>query len=137
MVVATTVKVTKSGNNFWGLISLKYFSLRGDTVKNYELIKFSESSMYVISTSTDPICFIIVTYNLNISHRRSVLSTEKQSIFPKIFVGKFMICLHTKFCIPSSNDSFASIKPIFFYSHSGGWSPKWIHSVRQPFIGLL
>lgn len=97
----------------------EYFSLRGDTVKNFELIKFSESSMYVISTSTDSIYFIIVTYNLKISHRRSVLITEKQTIFHKNFVGKFMICLHTKFYVPSSRDSFASMKPkvkfIFFF----------------------
>jgi hypothetical protein len=25
----------------------------------------------------------------------------------------------------------------FFNSHSGGWSPSWVHSARQPFTGLL
>jgi hypothetical protein len=60
MVVGTAVKVTKSGNDFWCFISLQYFSLRRDVVKNYELITFSESSMYVISTNTDPIYFISI-----------------------------------------------------------------------------
>jgi hypothetical protein len=26
---------------------------------------------------------------------------------------------------------------IFFYMHSGGWSPNWIHSARRPLTGLL
>jgi hypothetical protein len=26
---------------------------------------------------------------------------------------------------------------ISFNSHSGGWSPNWVHSARQPLIGLL
>jgi hypothetical protein len=26
---------------------------------------------------------------------------------------------------------------IFFYLHSGGWSPNWVHLARRPFIGLL
>jgi hypothetical protein len=26
---------------------------------------------------------------------------------------------------------------IFFNSHSGGWSPNWVHSARRPLIGLL
>jgi hypothetical protein len=25
----------------------------------------------------------------------------------------------------------------FFNSHSGGWSPNWVHSARQPLNGLL
>jgi hypothetical protein len=23
------------------------------------------------------------------------------------------------------------------FSHSGGWSPNWVHSARRPFTGLL
>jgi hypothetical protein len=26
---------------------------------------------------------------------------------------------------------------LFFYSHSGGWSPNWVHSARRPLNGLL
>jgi hypothetical protein len=26
---------------------------------------------------------------------------------------------------------------ILFYSHSGGWSPYWVHSARRPLNGLL
>jgi hypothetical protein len=26
---------------------------------------------------------------------------------------------------------------IFFNSHSGGWSPNWVHSARRPLNGLL
>jgi hypothetical protein len=26
---------------------------------------------------------------------------------------------------------------IFFYLHSGGWSPNWVHSARRPLTGLL
>jgi hypothetical protein len=25
----------------------------------------------------------------------------------------------------------------FFNSHSGGWSPNWVHSARRPLTGLL
>jgi hypothetical protein len=25
----------------------------------------------------------------------------------------------------------------FFYLHSGGWSPNWVHSARRPLTGLL
>jgi hypothetical protein len=25
----------------------------------------------------------------------------------------------------------------FFNSHSGGWSPNWVHSARRPLNGLL
>jgi hypothetical protein len=30
-----------------------------------------------------------------------------------------------------------SRKLMFFNSHSGGWSPNWVHSARRPLNGLL
>jgi hypothetical protein len=29
------------------------------------------------------------------------------------------------------------LKHFFFNSHSGGWSPNWVHSARRPLNGLL
>jgi hypothetical protein len=31
----------------------------------------------------------------------------------------------------------AIIASLFFNSHSGGWSPSWVHSARRPLNGLL
>jgi hypothetical protein len=49
-----------------------------------------------------------------------------------------IMCLkYASFCeFAFSGDShFAQL--IFFNSHSGEWSPNWVHSARRPFTGLL
>jgi hypothetical protein len=34
-------------------------------------------------------------------------------------------------------EGYHSTIPKFFNSHSGGWSPNWVHSARRPITGLL
>jgi hypothetical protein len=56
-----------------------------------------------------------------------------------IFIGIFSILLsgfQTSFCSGTYKVGLGFLR-FFFNSHSGGWSPNWVHSARRPLIGLL
>jgi hypothetical protein len=69
------------------------------------------------------ISFIYLSY--------SVLSPILLLISVEVYTRLYWAGLHRHICVFTLRSNF------FFNSHSGGWSPSWVHSARRPLNGLL
>jgi hypothetical protein len=82
---------------------------------------------YNLCTVHDKCFIIILTVSTVLSFTRVLVIiswTEKIKLFLNY---KYLLDIYS--CSPVSY--------YFFNSHSGGWSPNWVHSARQPFTDLL
>jgi hypothetical protein len=78
-----------------------------------------------------PVCFVImqiITW---------LVGRSKHVKFSLIFFSHFSFGFDVTGLTNITGCSALIINYFFFNSHSGGWSPNWVHSARRPLNGLL